>query len=66
MIEVTLKYLVSDPAGGNARYYVRRPGRKKIRIREVYKGADGNVTPEFLKAYFAALETLDRLSLSET
>jgi integrase len=66
MIEVTLKYLVYDPAGGKARYYVRRPGRKKIRIREVYKGADGNVTPEFLKAYFAALEILDRPSPPKT
>jgi integrase len=61
VIKATLKYLVSDPdANGNERYYVRRPGRKKIRIRETFKDAHGNITPEFLKAYFAALENLDR------
>jgi integrase len=66
MIKATLKYLVSDPDSHNERYYVRRPGRKKIRIRETYKGADGNITPEFLKAYFAALEILDRPSPPKT
>jgi integrase len=67
MIKATLKYLVSDPdANGNPRYYVRRPGRKKIRIREPHRGADGNITPEFLKAYFAALEILDRPSPPKT
>jgi integrase len=67
MIKAMLKYLVSDPdANGNPRYYVRRPGRKKIRIREPYRGADGNITPEFLKAYFAALEILDRPSPPKT
>ena len=67
MIKATLKYLVSDPdERGNERYYVRRPGRKKIRIREPYRGSDGNLTPEFLKAYFVALEILERPSVPRT
>jgi site-specific recombinase XerD len=47
-----------DP-NGNARYYVRRPGRRKIRIRESFEDASGNITPEFMNAYFEALATLD-------
>lgn len=47
-----------DP-NGNDRYYVRKSGRKKIRIRESFEDSTGNITPEFMKAYFAALALLD-------
>ena len=57
MIKTRLKHCVFDPdPNGNPRYYVRKPGHKKIRIRETFEGADGHVTPEFMKAYFEALE----------
>jgi integrase len=60
MMETRLKYCVFDPdPNGNDRYYVRKPGHKKIRIRETFEDADGRITPAFMKAYFAALETLD-------
>jgi hypothetical protein len=55
-----LKYCVYDPdPNGNDRYYVGKPNRKKIRIRENFVDATGTVTPEFMKAYFAALAVLD-------
>jgi integrase len=60
MIKTRLKYCVYDPdPNGNDRYYVRKPGHSKIRIKETFQDADGRVTPEFMKAYFAALEALD-------
>jgi len=60
MIKTRLRYCVFDPDhNGNDRYYVRRPGRPKIRIREPFEDAGGNITPEFMKAYFDALATLD-------
>jgi site-specific recombinase XerD len=60
MIKTRLRYCVFDPdPNGNPRYYVRKPGRKKIRIREPFEDISGNITPEFMKAYFAALATLD-------
>jgi integrase len=60
MIKTRLRYCVFDPdPNGNARYYVRKPGRPKIRIRVAFEGAGGNITPEFMKAYFEALATLD-------
>src|SRR3954452_11039977 len=60
MIKTRLRYCVFDPdPNGNARYYVRRPGRAKIRIREPFEDARGNISPEFMKAYFDALATLD-------
>jgi site-specific recombinase XerD len=60
MIKTTLRYCVFDPdPNGNERYYVRKPGRRKIRIREVYKDTTGQITPEFMKAYFDALEAVD-------
>ncbi|WLA58524.1 tyrosine-type recombinase/integrase [Bradyrhizobium diazoefficiens] len=60
MIKTRLKYCVFDPdPNGNPRYYVRKPGRPKIRIREAFEGADGTITPEFMKAYFDALAELD-------
>ena len=52
MIKVHLKYLIRD----RGRYYVRKPRQRKIRIRETYEDADGRITPEFMKAYFAALD----------
>lgn len=60
MIKTRLRYCVFDPdPNGNARYYVRKPGRAKIRIREAFEDADGNISPEFMKAYFDALAALD-------
>jgi integrase len=60
MIKTPHKYLVCDPdRHGNDRYYVRKPGHRKIRIRETYKGSDGNVTSAFMAAYFKALDTLE-------
>jgi integrase len=60
MIKTRLRYCVFDPdPNGNARYYVRRPGRSKIRIREPFEDANGNITPEFMKAYFDALASFD-------
>jgi integrase len=52
MIKARLKYLIED----RGMYYVRRPGQKKIRIRETYQDADGQITQAFLKAYYEALE----------
>jgi integrase len=60
MIKTRLRYCVFDPdPSGNVRYYVRRPGRPKIRIREAFEDSDGNISPEFMKAYFEALASLD-------
>jgi integrase len=60
MIKTRLKHCVFDPdPNGNPRYYVRKPGHKKIRIREKFEGANGHITAEFMKAYFEALEILD-------
>lgn len=60
MIKTRLKYCVYDPdPNGNERYYVRRPRRPKIRIRETFEDAGGNITPEFMKAYFEALAVLE-------
>jgi site-specific recombinase XerD len=60
MIKTRLRYCVFDPdPNGNARYYVRKPGRPKIRIREKFDDASGNISSEFMKAYFEALATLD-------
>jgi len=60
MIETRLKYCIFDPdPNGNDRYYVRKPGHRKIRIKETFKDRDGRVTPAFMKVYFEALEALD-------
>ena len=60
MIETRLKHCVFDPdQRGNPRYYVRKPGHKKIRIRATYEDANGRVTPEFMKAYFEALAVME-------
>jgi integrase len=60
MIKTRLKYCVFDPdPNGNDRYYVRKPGRNKIRIRETFEDAGGRITPDFMKAYFDALAVLD-------
>jgi hypothetical protein len=59
MIKTRLKYCIYDPdPNGNPRYYVRKPGHKKIRIKEAFQDATGQITPAFMKAYFAALEGL--------
>lgn len=60
MINTRLKYCVFDPdPNGNPRYYVRKPGRTKIRIRESFEGPDGRITEAFMKAYFTALAAID-------
>jgi integrase len=60
MIKTRLKYCVYDPdPAGNPRYYVRKPGRPKVRIRERFENSDGTITPEFMKAYWTALAKLD-------
>jgi integrase len=59
VIKTRLKYCVSDPdPRGNPRFYLRKPGHRKVRIRATYDEAIG-ITPEFMKAYFEALEKLD-------
>jgi hypothetical protein len=60
MMKTRLKYCVFDPdPNGNERYYVRKPGRRKIRIREPFEDRAGNITPEFMAAYWKALNVLD-------
>src|SRR6516162_4432766 len=60
MIKTRLKHCVFDPdPNGNPRYYVRKPGHRKIRIRETFEDAEGNITPAFMKAYFEALDALE-------
>jgi integrase len=60
VIKTRLRYCVFDPdPNGNDRYYVRKPGRPKIRIRESFEDAKGNITLEFMRAYFDALAVLD-------
>ena len=60
MMKTRLKYCVFDPdPNGNERYYVRKPGRRKIRIRERFEDRAGNITPEFMAAYWKALNVLD-------
>lgn len=60
MIDTRLKYCVFDPdPNGNPRYYVRKPGHTKIRIRVPFEGPDGRITEAFMKAYFAALAAID-------
>jgi len=60
MIETRLKYCVFDPdPNGNDRYYVRKPGHRKIRIKETFKDGEGRVTAAFMKAYFEALEAIE-------
>ena len=40
MIKTRLKYCIFDPdPNGNDRYYVRKPGHRKIRIKETFKDA---------------------------
>lgn len=56
MIKTRLRYCVFDPdPNGNERYYVRKPGQKKLRIRERFEDENGNITKEFMAAYWAAL-----------
>ncbi|KQU81297.1 integrase [Ensifer sp. Root31] len=61
MIKTRLRYCVYDPdPRGNDRYYVRKNGRKKIRIHEKFEDAQGNITKDFMAAYWAALELMDK------
>jgi integrase len=55
MIKARLKYCVED----RGRWYVRKPGHRKIRIHATCYDPHGRITPEFMKAYFAALEKLE-------
>jgi integrase len=60
MIKTRLKYCVFDPdPNGNDRYYIRKPGHKKIRIREPFEDAGGQITPAFMTAYFEAIKSFD-------
>jgi site-specific recombinase XerD len=60
MMKTRLKYCVFDPdPRGNERYYVRKPGRRKIRIREPFDDHTGKITPEFMAAYWKALDILN-------
>lgn len=60
MIKTRLRYCVFDPdPNGNPRYYVRRPGHPKIRIKESFEDREGKITPAFMKAYFDALAALE-------
>jgi hypothetical protein len=43
MIKARLKWCVED----RGRWYVRKPGHRKIRIREKCYDAEGRITPEF-------------------
>ena len=53
-MDMPFKYLISDKdRRGNERYYVRVPGRKKVRIRETFG------TLEFRTAYDEAMEGVD-------
>ncbi|MDW9626509.1 tyrosine-type recombinase/integrase [Sinorhizobium meliloti] len=64
-MKTRLRYCVYDPdPRGNDRYYIRKKGRKKIRIHEKFEDAQGNITKEFMAAYWAALELLDKPSSS--
>ncbi|MDE5454022.1 tyrosine-type recombinase/integrase [Bradyrhizobium sp. CSA112] len=65
MIKTRLRYCVFDPdRRGNPRYYIRKPGSKKIRIREIFEDSNGNIRPEFMQAYFAALESVSNVPRS--
>jgi integrase len=60
VIKTRLKYCIFDPdPNGNERYYVRKPGHRKIRIKEMFQDSEGRITPAFMKAYFGAMEALD-------
>ncbi|WP_244427733.1 tyrosine-type recombinase/integrase [Sinorhizobium fredii] len=59
MIKTRLRYCVYDPdPRGNPRYYVRKKGRKKVRIHEPFEDSNGNITEDFMKAYWTALAVL--------
>lgn len=62
----SLDYVVFDPDHrGNPRYYLRLPGRKKVRIREQYRDENGKITKAFRKAYEAALKA-DQYEIAPT
>src|SRR5262249_23645192 len=54
MIKARLKYCIED----RGRWYLRKPGRRKIRIRVELENANGGIRPEFMTAYFEALAKL--------
>lgn len=56
MTKARLRYLSSDSdRHGNIRYYVRLPGKPKIRIHEIFEDESGCITEEFMAAYHAAI-----------
>ena len=58
-MKTRLQYCVFDPdQRGNARYYVRLKGRRKIRIHYPFEDGQGNITQDFMVAYWAALAVL--------
>jgi len=59
-MKTELRYLLHDPdKRGNDRYYVRKRGMRKIRIRQIFKDAEGTITPEFMADYRAAIARLN-------
>ncbi|QQM32586.1 tyrosine-type recombinase/integrase [Martelella lutilitoris] len=63
MMKTRLRYCVFDPdRRGNPRYYVRQVGKPKVRIKAAYKDDQGNITPEFMAEYWAALAVLNGMA----
>nr|WP_246252063.1 integrase [Ancylobacter pratisalsi] len=59
MAPVKLRYLVEDTdKRGNVRWYVRVPGRKKVRIR-ARLNEDGTLSDAFMSAYFRAIRGVE-------
>ena len=59
MAPVKLRYLVEDTdKRGNVRWYVRVPGRKKVRIRAKLN-EDGTLSDAFMAAYFRAVRGVE-------
>lgn len=59
MTATRLRYCVCDPdTRGNVRYYLRKPGHRKVRIKERFDDGAGNIREAFMKAYLDALASL--------
>ncbi|MER9473545.1 hypothetical protein [Mesorhizobium sp. M0520] len=57
MTSSRLKFLGRDKdRHGNDRYHVRRPGHRKIRLREQFEDENGFITEEFMAGYRLALD----------
>lgn len=59
MIATRLRYCVYDPdTRGNERYYLRKKGHRKIRIKAKFGDGSGNISEAFMKEYLKALASL--------